>query len=175
VYAFEPEPSLFRALQRNCLRNGATNVTTVNRALGSAPGCVAFSRSVFNSGNNHLGTRGWQGQVLEVQVVRLDDALPSHRIDFIKIDVQGYEQQVLAGMDKIFAASPHLTIYFEFWPHGLQAAGTSPAQVLEQLFQRGFRIHRVDNEGLVEITGFPCLQDRLTGQQYTNLLATRAG
>jgi FkbM family methyltransferase len=173
VYAFEPEPTLFRTLRRNCLSNGATQVTTVNCALGCEPGRVTFYRSIFNSGDNRLGSFGWQGQGLEVAVARLDDVLPSHCIDFIKIDVQGYEGQVLAGMDKVFAASPRLCIYLEFWPYGLRAAGTQPQEILDHLLERGFRLHHCGDDGPVEITGFGSLEKRLPGKKQTNLLACR--
>jgi len=174
VFAFEPEPQLYRALQNNCRSNQTANISTVNCALGSAPGQVAFFRSVFNSGDNRLGGLGWKGQGLEVEMARLDDVLPNHQVDFIKMDVQGFEQQVLKGMDKVFAASSNLTIYFEFWPFGLRAAGTQPQHILDHLFKHGFQIYRFDKQQLVPVAGFGCLEHRLPGQKFINLLASRS-
>jgi FkbM family methyltransferase len=173
VHAFEPEPTLFKALQRNLQRNGAANVRAVNLALGNCPGRVAFYRSLFNSGDNRLGDMAWKGQRLEVEQVRLDDALPNRRVDFVKMDVQGYELKVLEGMDGVLEASPEVSIYFEFCPADLQAAGTPPEAILEHLQQRGFRVWHIDKGVFREVRGMAGLAGRVKGRQYTNLLASR--
>jgi FkbM family methyltransferase len=172
VYAVEPEPVLFRTLCSNCRRNGAANVTTLNCALGAAAGRTVFYRSAFNCGDNRLGGLGWKGQGVEVNLARLDDLLPAPRVDFIKMDVQGYELQVLRGMDRVFAESPGLRLYLEFWPAGLRSAGTEPEELLDFLFAKGLRVWSV-SEGTEPVTSFSGLERRLTGQKYTNLLAAR--
>jgi FkbM family methyltransferase len=172
VYAFEPEPTLYRALCSNCRRNGAGNITTLNYALGRQPGRTTFYRSLFNSGDNRLGGLGWQGQRLDVDMVRLDDALPGCRVDFIKLDVQGFELQVLQGMDELSRRSKNLRIYFEFWPRGLRAAGTRPEAVLEHLERRDFAVYRVEHDGARRVTNFALLSDGLRGG-YINLLAAK--
>jgi FkbM family methyltransferase len=175
VFAFEPEPSLFRVLRHNCRRSGLTNLRLFNQALGDRAGRVGFYRSVFNSGDNRLGGLGWKGEGVEVEMVRLDDALPVRRIDFIKMDVQGYEMRVLRGMEEVMRASPGLEIYFEFWPAGLRAAGTDPEEVFAHLHDRGFHVYDVEGETLEPVAGFDRLRDRLAGSRFMNLLASRDG
>src|SRR5262245_24874789 len=45
VFAFEPEPTLFRALADNCRRSRLTNLAPRNLALGDRSGHVALYRS----------------------------------------------------------------------------------------------------------------------------------
>jgi FkbM family methyltransferase len=176
VVAFEPEPELFRALCANRAANGAANVTPVNLALGATSGRVPFRRNAFNSGDNRLGGLSWGASTVEVELARLDDALGGdRRVDFIKMDVQGYELGVLRGMDRVLASNPGVEIYFEFWPHGLTAAGSAPETVLEHLRSRGFRLLRHEGEaaGLAEVSEWPALLAGLPGKRFTNLLASR--
>lgn len=173
VFAYEPEPDLFAALRENCFANQVANVIPVNCALGEASGRVRFYRSVFNSGDNRLGGFGWAAEAVEVEMARLDDVLSDARVDFIKMDVQGYEMRVLTGMQRLLAANPHLEIYFEFWPHGLTAAGSEPEGLLRHLHDRGFRIYQPHGTDLVEAPGWDALRARLTGKKFTNLVASR--
>jgi FkbM family methyltransferase len=173
VHAFEPEPTLFQALQSNCRRNGADNVSPVNCALGATAGSVAFYRSLFNSGDNRLGDLSWKGERLEVRLCRLDDVLPDRPIDFVKMDVQGYEFQVLQGATRLLAQG-RPSVYFEFWPAGLRAAGTQPLEVLAHLADRGFELFQTEGGRLERVGDFGELERRLPGLRYTNLLARRA-
>jgi FkbM family methyltransferase len=173
VYAFEPEPSLFRTLAHNCRRSGLGNLTLFNQALGDRAGQVGFYRSIFNSGDNRLGDFGWQGQGVQVEMVRLDDALPERCIDFIKMDVQGYEMRVLRGMEEVLRSSPRLEIYFEFWPAGLRAAGTEPGELLDHLRERGLRVYEVEGASLRPVADLRSLEPRVGGSRYLNLFASR--
>jgi hypothetical protein len=87
---------------------------------------------------------------VEVPLVSLD-ALASSidgPIRFIKIDVQGYEPSVLAGMQKLLASD--LTISTEIDPSGLRAFGYSIEDVALPLRSAGFSPHRVRRDGRLE-------------------------
>ena len=142
LICFEPDPVVFAALQESCRKNGVAQVECHNLALGSAPAELALHKSILNSGDNHLGPR--EGQLFrrdaKVQVVRLDDFLPRLKVDLVKIDVQGWEVEVLRGMRRTLAENPGVQVYFEFWPLGYRRANCAPRDLCGFFRQEGFRI-----------------------------------
>jgi FkbM family methyltransferase len=171
VFAFEPDPNLFAALSKNCTANDATNVVPFELAAGSAPGRVPFQRSAFNSGDNSLDFHGVAP--VEVEVVRVDEALPVRRVDFIKVDVQGHEMAAFAGMDNLLRSSPDVRVVFEFSPAALRTAKTEPEALLSFFSERDFRIYATDEPVWREIVEPARLIEGLPGRRYTNLVASR--
>ena len=100
--AFEPVPATVALLQNNVMINRlASKVTVINAAVGSKEGAIPFT-STFGA-MNHVATDNEkkQGNFIEVPIIRLDD-LDSNKIPtLIKIDVEGFESEVIAGAHSI--------------------------------------------------------------------------
>ncbi|HLK46647.1 MAG TPA: FkbM family methyltransferase [Bryobacteraceae bacterium] len=175
VYAFEPDPDLYRAAVANCKANHAVNVTLFPLALGSKESRLTLWRSLVNAGDNRLapGSPNPSRQPVEVPVKPLDTVLAGASIDFMKIDVQGWEWEVIQGMQGVLEQPRGLTIWLEFWPEGLRAAGADPVRLLQFLSQRGFRIHATGAAELQPVTDFESLTRRYPGARYTDLAAIR--
>ena len=174
VYSFEPNPALFGSLEANCRTNGVVNVRLHNVALGAQHDTLTLTRSRFNSGDNRL-SRGSTSSVdggVSVPVRPLDSLLEGRPLDFIKIDVQGWELEVFRGMRDQLTSSRPLRIYFEFWAAGLRSAGSDPAELLAFLQQHGFRLHRTDNQTLTPLPHDDYMKGRLNGT-WINLMAIR--
>lgn len=96
VIAFEPTPWGFAKLQKNISLNESHNITLEKLALSDSNG----DDSVFLRSSWHLdGTTGDEGKK-PVTFIRLDDYVSQMgltQIDFIKLDVDGYESRVLRG------------------------------------------------------------------------------
>jgi FkbM family methyltransferase len=90
VIAFEPVPETFACLQRNV--EEFANVEILNQAVGEAPGMVNVAVGKMYS---HPGMETVVGAG-ETKMVRIDD-LKLQNLDFLKIDVEGYELFVLRG------------------------------------------------------------------------------
>src|SRR5262249_19237294 len=140
----------FELLQRNVHANRMTQIRTFNCALGASEATLTLYRSSENFGDHRLygGESGREG--VQVPVRRLDDVLADYRdrtIDLLKIDVQGYETQVFAGMDKRLSESPPRAIMMEYWPHGIREAGGNPLALLDRLTHAGYRFHTIDAAG----------------------------
>lgn len=100
--AFEPIPSTFEILQKNLALNGLQSdlVHALNLGLGSQEGSLAFTKSEDTV--NHVATEQEisAGDIIKVPVSKLDDVLGKYSLKdvvFMKIDVEGFETEVLRG------------------------------------------------------------------------------
>jgi FkbM family methyltransferase len=130
VIAIEPHPVRFEFLQRNIRLNGLTNVRTVQCALGGEDG-VATLYDVDPT----LGPRPRDatmvnptgGRSFQVAVRTLDGLLGEFGgradVSLIKIDVEGYEAQVLNGMSQTLARRPPV-VFEALNPTALEAAAS---------------------------------------------------
>ena len=110
---------------------------------------------------------------VEVRVERFDDLQPHSRPDFVKIDVQGHEFAALSGMERALSANPQVRVLLEFFPAGLQRAGTAPESLLAFFRERGFELYETEGARLKKARNWGELDSDLRGSRYTNLLAAR--
>ncbi|MBW2675086.1 MAG: FkbM family methyltransferase [Deltaproteobacteria bacterium] len=94
VHAFEPNPSVRRILSRNLELNGCENVKVWPVALGVGRGALELHIDKLSS--SLLPRRGAESSVA-VEVVSMDELFITPNI--IKIDVEGYELEVLRGAE----------------------------------------------------------------------------
>lgn len=140
VTAFEPDPVLFAALEASARANGLTQLHPERIALGSEPGRGRLNQGLFNSGDNRLAASPGHATAgsVDTPIVTLDKFVNGRPVDFIKMDIQGWEMNALRGMTRTLDANPRLQLYIELWPHGLQAAGSSPPELFALLAAHGF-------------------------------------
>ena len=95
VHTFEPV-----ALHRECFAintQGLTNITLHACALGKAAGSVSMNTELGSSGNTTVGGPG------SIPMVTLD-SLDLQDVDYMKLDCEGYEENVLRGAEAMLAA-----------------------------------------------------------------------
>jgi hypothetical protein len=85
-----------------------------------------------------------EARTVQVEVVRLDDIAPAERMDVVKIDVEGAELDVLAGMSGLIAKNKDLAIVAEFGPEHLKRVGQTPAQWFKAFADAGFRAYIIN-------------------------------
>jgi FkbM family methyltransferase len=144
--SFEPDPTNFALLWSSVRLNALEDRFDLHAcALGSAKGACQFEVSDTNAGDHRVraGSAGDPAgekyeessrKVISVPMQRLDDLLDNAPGDFTRriglcwIDVQGFEAEVLRGGLKHFGTFGWPAV-MEFWPYGLQRAGSSAAQI----------------------------------------------
>lgn len=122
VHAFEPLPSSFSLLSKNKEINQMDNITLHKKALSDVQGVARYGWSTpSNPGasglaDNPMGLPSWSGECseeVEVEVTTID-ALKLDKLDFIKLDIEGYEPLAIqGGMATIASFMPIITM--EIW------------------------------------------------------------
>jgi FkbM family methyltransferase len=155
VFSFEPSPSVYPVLLDTIKANNLTHCTPYQLAVGAAPGQLGFFDNPTSASASHLvaDTTTLGGTTHTVAVVTIDDFVAEHavqKIDLIKIDVEGFELDVLAGAVKTLASEP--SVFLEFNSFTLIAYGNqNPRTVMEKLLTmfpyvyryEGGREHRI--------------------------------
>jgi FkbM family methyltransferase len=129
VLAVEPHPACFRFVER--IYGGKRGITLLNLAVGSEAGRKKLNICVSNPTLSTL-SESWINQVkksksfdriewtesIEVEVTTLDKIIREYGVPgFIKIDVEGFEEEVLKGL-----SYPANALSFEFLPASIETA-----------------------------------------------------
>jgi len=140
VIAIEPAP---RPRQRLVAAvRGVPNVTILASALGSerSTGTLYLDRETDNDTPTMVPHHG--GVPRDVTTIRLDECLAELRfdhIDLLKLDVEGWEPQILAGASSLLAAGRIGAMLCELNDYWLRAVGTNAAAFHQQILDYGFR------------------------------------
>ncbi|MEP4987089.1 MAG: FkbM family methyltransferase [Paracoccaceae bacterium] len=135
VDAFEPNPVVYSRLVQHISLNDLSHVTPHN--LGAADQEMTLELNVprVNSGEGTFGKSEYEDKdVISCQVRRLDDVMRGSRIDFIKIDVEGFEVNALKGAQEIIEQQRPI-ILTEIVNSHLENAGSSTTE-LHQFFRK---------------------------------------
>jgi len=195
VYAFEGSPETTAALQQTIKGNGLTNVDAFNYVMGRGAEKVKFfdMPDVRSSGhyvpasNDRQTTSLWQdtSQVLQYETKSIDglvEELNIPRVDFIKIDVEGAELDVLAGAKKTLEKF-HPIVVMEFNSYALMhLREIPPRRALKEIFEIFEEVYyfKSRTEALVRLENTErsrerFLHDNLFGGFADDLLCTFKG
>jgi FkbM family methyltransferase len=157
IHLFEPNPVTFARLERRFAGNERT--TLINAALGDHPaslelfdwaGCDGTGEATFLR-----ETLGETAAVtsFKVPVITLDDYCAQQRIaviDYLKVDVEGFEKNVFAGARGLIEAKRIRVIQFEMNVHAVVSGFTLYA-AMQAL--PGYTIYRILPHELLEVAG----------------------
>lgn len=179
VVSFEPNPTIFPALAEVAAESGAA---AENLALGADAGSALLFDKASEPGSQHATiVAGVMEDIYAAEtdhiavtvetVDRYAAARDISYIDLLKIDVEGFELEVIRGAAALIAAGRIGVLQIEF----------NTMNILSRVFMRdiiqalpGYRIHRILGNGdLQPLDGLPITQRELFG--YQNIVALAPG
>jgi FkbM family methyltransferase len=144
LVAFEMDSRTHALAEKNLVANGVASAQCLQRAVSDSNGELTYSRPKDWSGPalSMFETHG--EEEVTVKTVGLDAYFQGrlHTPALFKIDVEGAEQKVLAGMAEILSQAD-VEILLELHGPQLASLGTSSREVLQQLWRPGFRVYQV--------------------------------
>ncbi len=154
VTAFEPDAANHRVIQRHVELNAvAQQVAAVNAAVGATDGRIAFTAD--KDIQNQIVPDGTPGS-RSVPLVRLDTHFKDTRLDLLKVDGEGFEEDVLRGTEQLLAdpaRAPHM-IYIEVHPYNWHLCGTTSESLLGRLARHGYAVEHLDGTPVRRIENY---------------------
>lgn len=152
VVSVEASPFIFELLRENLglAADATSHVRVINAVAAGDRGelCIHLGPARNLGWSTTLGERGLKQEAL-VPGAPLDELLTENEIlaaRLFKIDVEGNERDVIAGMTGILeTCRPEAEFLLELSPRWWRAGELSPENVLAPFFAAGFHAYRVDN------------------------------
>lgn len=143
VIAVEPNPISHARLVSHVALNRLKHVTTAQIGLSDMEGELTLNVPLINSGEASFGPSQYESVWHVICPVRRGDALlGGSTVDFIKIDVEGYELNVLKGLETTISQQTPIILTEVVEAH-LSRAGTSGADLQAHLNARGYKAYRL--------------------------------
>lgn len=180
VFSFEPHPETFNELSNNCMNY--KDVHLFNCALSSQKGFLNLFDYKTRDASSHASLSSEVFEVVygskttshKVEVSTVDLISKNNDIkyiDFLKIDVEGHELDVLKGASDMIHNNKIRVIQFEF----------TQLNTTTRLFFRDFwsllspkyKIYRLLPSGLLELKSYDPISNEIFG--YQNLIAIHKG
>lgn len=150
VYAFEPDPVNYALLERNVQANGYRNVVCRQQAVSNKSGETKLFAGEYGVSHSLTASAVVDPNVsIKVATTTLDDFFQEQgwpHIDFIKMNIEGWEWFAIQGMTQILRRSKDLKMIVEFYPDLLQKIGIEPAVFIKRLKDADFTIQIIDEE-----------------------------
>jgi FkbM family methyltransferase len=148
IDAVEPHPVMHQLLTANLWLNQVP-ARRWPVGLGHERMMLPMTSAPMNPGDSRVGLRTPDDRYdMVVPVVTADELFAGRSFDVVKIDVQGFEPEVLLGMRRIVHESPGIVLVIEFFPTPLRDRGLKPEAVLDQYRAMGFSLAVHDDWGI---------------------------
>lgn len=114
IYGIEPNPKSYEYLVRSVKLNKFEKIKTFNMGIGEKKGKIPFY--ISKKWNWCRFTKGGEDivEVKNILVDSLDNLFKKEKIDVVRMDVEGYEVEILRGMVNHIKNNPDLKVFMEY-------------------------------------------------------------
>jgi FkbM family methyltransferase len=173
ILAVEPFPSTIEMLKKNLSH---VPHELINKALGKEQGVVKFYSECGDgfSGRNSAIQHYYLNIAMDVELTTIDVLMKKYaltRIDFLKLDIEGYEYNALLGAQKTLSDGLIDYIQLEYNQTWIEGGG-SIGKILDLANRYSYKLYRIRKNDLLSI---PTYNFILEDFFYCNLLLVRKG
>jgi FkbM family methyltransferase len=150
VYAFEPYPKTFHKLETNIALNKRDNILAFNIGLGTQKGILHMAQHIPSNSGGFRMTED-STNAISVPVISLDEFVSENQIthiDYIKIDVEGFEIQVIQGAKKTLEKFKPILV-FEYSLENIKAQDGDIGSLFDRLLEMKYNIQT--KEGITNL------------------------
>jgi FkbM family methyltransferase len=162
LYCFEAMPNTFRILKDNIELNGLLGRAVLEqKAVYSHNAQIEFEYFASHAGMSGMKVSDervklFDSQIEKIQVdaVALDNYFsPGTKIDLMKVDVEGFEYNVVLGAQRLIRENPHIKILMEYLCNDMkQALGPDVVAKLLAFFQaEGFKVYELKADSFMPL------------------------
>jgi FkbM family methyltransferase len=171
IHFFEPVPKLAKNIRESCSINGLTGRTkVVDRLVSGASGiptAISVADDMLGSSTANSTLTGETSSLI-IESISLDDyceEIGAFQCDVAKIDVEGFEEKVLSGMEQVLTRNPHIQILVEY------TLGDYAAEFLPTLKARFQSVSCIDKAGVeVPVNSFADIEKVADGDGFGMLV-----
>lgn len=140
IYAVEPAPDNVELLKKNIALNNIKNIEVSNMAMSNRKGTAKLYLGQACNLHSLINSSGSSdAKYVEVQTDTIDNFLKGKKpITFLRMDVEGYETEVIDGMQDTLKSQSFKRLFVEIHPHRVSTAKMQ--NFLKTLHDYGFEI-----------------------------------
>lgn len=136
IIAFEADPEIFKTLRSNISQFEFTNVELFNKAVWLTDEGIQYIADKADAGRIFdVDTSSGIEKIVTIPSIRLFDFLKDQHIDFLKMDIEGAEFEVINDCKELLENVDNIFIEY----HSFEAQEQKLSELLDILKKSGFR------------------------------------
>lgn len=157
VCAVEASPVMLPYLTENVRQNDIRQCRILPQAIWEVSGQeLFFYVPEVQYGKGMIARKEMEGKQVAVQTTTIDEVAAAcfdGHLDFIKVDIEGYEYFAFRGGETLLSSSAAPDILFEFIDDTeAQVQGLKPGDAQRLLFRYGYALYRIGPAGMIPLT-----------------------